>query len=309
MFHQPSDAFIAAQVQHALEQDVAQGDVTANLLLARQRITARIVTRQDMLLSGQAWVDAVFKQIGRPKNFATLFAEANFAPKTAQNSFVDSSVVLKWYYNDGQTLKAGDTICQLKGSARTLVTGERCALNFLQCLSGTATITHRYAQALRGTGARLLDTRKTIPGLRSEQKYAVRCGGGNNHRFGLYDAFLIKENHMIAHGSIAGAISEAHRQQPNKPIIIEVENLSQCKQVLATQCISIKGSRILLDNFSLPKLKEAVQIVNGRIALEASGGIHLDNIRAIAQTGVDFVSVGAITKNITAIDVSMRFDT
>jgi len=190
----------------------------------------------------------------------------------------------------------------LDGPARGLLTGERTALNFLQTLSGTASRARRYVKAVAGTGARVLDTRKTLPGLRAAQKYAVRCGGGHNHRMGLYDALLIKENHIAAAGSIAAAVAGARRLTPTAPLEVEVENLAELQQALAAGV-----GRILLDNFSLDQLRHAVRLTTGRAALEASGGIRLDNIRAVAETGVDFISVGDITKDVEAVDLSMRF--
>jgi len=272
---QPTD--ISDDVRRALAEDVGSGDLTAPLVpdtVAR----AELVTREDAVLCGTAWVDEVFRQL-------------------------DTRVRVTWRMRDGDRVVAGSVIARLDGSARTLLSGERCALNFLQTLSGTATLAARYVDAVRGTRAKVLDTRKTIPGLRRAQKYAVSCGGGHNHRLGLYDAVLIKENHITAAGSVAAALAQAHTTVATEVLVeIEVENLDQLREAL-----SAGATRILLDNFNHDQLTAAVRETAGRVILEASGGITLDNIRAIAETGVDFISVGSLTKHLHAIDLSLRF--
>ncbi|MEK7304044.1 MAG: carboxylating nicotinate-nucleotide diphosphorylase, partial [Pseudomonadota bacterium] len=253
------------------------GDLTAPRVpdaLAR----AELVTREDAVLCGTAWVDEVFRQL-------------------------DTRVRVAWLKHDGERVAAGSVIARLDGPARALLSGERFALNFLQTLSGTATLAARYIDALRGTRAKVLDTRKTIPGLRRAQKYAVTCGGGHNHRLGLYDAVLIKENHIAAAGSVTAALAQARAAvATDVPVEIEVDNLDQLREAL-----SASATRILLDNFDLERLTAAVRETAGRATLEASGGITLDNIRAIAETGVDFISVGSLTKHLRAIDLSLRF--
>ena len=271
-------AAIADDVRHALAEDLGAGDVTAALLSAEGSSAATVITREDAVLCGTAWFDAVFAQL-------------------------DPTVRISWLEQDGDAIQAGQELCRLCGPTRALLSGERCALNFLQTLSATATATHRYVAAIAGTGAQILDTRKTIPGLRAAQKYAVRCGGGRNHRMGLYDAILIKENHIVAAGSIERAISSARQLSPDLSIEVEVENLEQLQQALAAHADSI-----LLDNFALDDLPAAVTLSAGRAKLEASGGITLDNVRDIASTGVDFISVGSLTKHIQAIDLSMRVE-
>ena len=271
-------AAIADDVRHALAEDLGAGDVTAALLSAEGSSAATVITREDAVLCGTAWFDAVFAQL-------------------------DATVRISWLEQDGDAIQAGQELCRLCGPTRALLSGERSALNFLQTLSATATATHRYVAAIAGTGAQILDTRKTIPGLRAAQKYAVRCGGGRNHRMGLYDAILIKENHIVAAGSIERAISSARQLSPDLSIEVEVENLEQLQQALAAHADSI-----LLDNFALDDLPAAVTLSAGRAKLEASGGITLDNVRDIASTGVDFISVGSLTKHIQAIDLSMRVE-
>ena len=230
------------------------------------------------MLCGTAWVDEVFRAL-------------------------DAGVAVAWHHVDGDVLAAGDVICRLRGPARALLTGERTALNFLQTLCGTATLARRWAQAVAGTGTRVLDTRKTVPGLRLAQKYAVVCGGCHNHRVGLYDAVLIKENHIAAAGSVGAALAAARALAPDLEVEIEVETLDQLREALAAG-----ARRVLLDNFSPERLREAVALAGGRARLEASGGVTIDNVRAIAETGVDDVSVGALTKDVRAVDLSMRFD-
>ncbi len=275
------DAFkaaIADDVRRALAEDLGTGDVTAALLPAEVSSAATVITREDAVLCGTAWFDAVFAQL-------------------------DPTVRISWLAQDGDAIQAGQELCRLYGPTRVLLSGERCALNFLQTLSATATATRRYVAAIAGTGAQILDTRKTIPGLRAAQKFAVRCGGGRNHRMGLFDAILIKENHIAAAGSIERAVSSARQLHPDLNIEVEVENLVQLQQALAAGT-----DIILLDNFSLNDLPAAVALNAGRAKLEASGGITLDNVRDIAATGVDFISVGALTKHIQAVDVSLRID-
>ena len=266
---------IAQTVQYALDEDVGTGDITAQLVPAYHQATAQVITREDAIMCGAAWFDEAFKQL-------------------------DESIEINWFVKDGDEMTVNQTLCELKGNARILLTGERTALNFLQLLSATATQTHRYVQQIKHTSTLVLDTRKTIPHLRTAQKYAVSCGGGSNHRMGLYDAFLIKENHIMAAGSIQQAVAKA-KEVANLPVQIEVEDIDEVQQAL-----NAGAERLLLDNFDLDMLREAVQLVNGRAKLEASGGINLNTIQAIAETGVDFVSIGAITKDIKAIDLSMR---
>ena len=273
----PPRTLIEDDVQRALAEDVGSGDLTAQLVPDADA-HAELLTREDAVLCGTAWFDEVFRQL-------------------------DARVRVTWYKHDGDRVAANTLLCRLDGPARTLLSGERCALNFLQTLSGTATLTARYVETLRGTRAKLLDTRKTLPGLRRAQKYAVVCGGGHNHRLGLYDAVLIKENHIAAAGSVSAALARARAAvTPDIPVEIEVETLTQLREAL-----DAGAARILLDNFDLARLTAAVRETAGRAALEASGGITLDNIRAIAETGVDYISVGSLTKHLRAIDLSLRF--
>ncbi len=272
----PAD--VAENVRRALAEDVGTGDLTAGLVPPQAQADARVITREDAVLCGTAWFDEVFRQL-------------------------DERIRIEWHAHDGDPVRAGQTLCELRGPARALLTGERTALNFLQLLCGTATLAQRYAEAVRGTRAVILDTRKTVPGLRRAQKYAVACGGGRNHRLGLYDAILIKENHIAAAGSVTAALEAARRgAPPGVPVEIEVENLIQLREALAAG-----ADRLLLDNFSVADLKAAVAETHGRAKLEASGGVGLSGIRAIAETGVDYISVGEITKSIRAVDLSMRF--
>lgn len=269
-------ALIASLVAQALAEDIGSGDITAELIPATERARACVITREPMILCGQAFVDAVFQQL-------------------------DPSILIDWQANDGDALTANSPLFYVEGPVRALLTAERSALNFLQMLSGTATLVHSYVARLKGTSTQLLDTRKTIPLFRQAQKYAVRVGGGKNHRLGLYDAFLIKENHIMACGSISAAIARAKALHPAVPIEVEVENLTQLEEALST-VIDI----IMLDNFTLPQMKEAVKLTNKQVKLEVSGNVSLENIAEIAATGVDFISVGALTKHIRAIDLSMR---
>jgi nicotinate-nucleotide pyrophosphorylase (carboxylating) len=277
----PDPAYVSASVAAALAEDVGTGDLTAQLIPADRAGRAAVITREDAVFCGTAWFEEVFRQ-------------------------VDARVRVTWSARDGERVRADQQLCTLEGPARSLLTGERAALNFLQMLSATATVTSRYVAAVAGTKCRILDTRKTIPGLRVAQKYAVRCGGGTNHRVGLFDAILVKENHIAAAGSIAGAVSEARRVAPQVLLEVEVENLTQLREAL-----DARVDRILLDNFSLDQMRDAVKITrqhaNARTELEASGNMSLENLRAVADTGVDFISVGGLTKHVTAIDLSMRF--
>lgn len=274
-------ADIRDSVSRALAEDVRDGDVTAQLIPESATISATVVTRVPLTLAGRPWVNEVLQQ-------------------------VDSEIGIDWHHDDGDSLDADTTICRLRGPARSILTAERTALNFLQLLSATATVTAEYVAAVSGTGARILDTRKTIPGLRLAQKYAVLCGGGVNHRIGLFDAILIKENHIVSAGGITAAIEAARELRADMPVEIEVESLAELREALAA-----KAERLLLDNFSPDMLREAVLINRDtgdpRAELEASGGVTIDVIRDIAETGVDYISVGALTKNIRAIDLSMRF--
>lgn len=264
----------------ALAEDIGPGDVTAALVPASQRARATLITREDIVLCGTAWVDEVFRQL-------------------------DPSVAVHWRLRDGGEPAAGEVLCEIEGPARPILTGERCALNFLQTLSGTATVTRRYVAAVAGTNCQVLDTRKTIPGMRLAQKYAVRCGGGSNHRLGLHDMVLIKENHIIAAGGIAAAVAAARATSPGVPVEVEVENLAEFRTALAAE-----PEVIMLDEFSHEDMRTAVAERNasGRgTRLEVSGGIDLSTIRAVAETGVDYISVGALTKHVTAADLSLRF--
>lgn len=268
---------IQDSVACALKEDLGDlGDITGSLVPADQRAKAVIICREVMVVCGQAWVEAVFEA-------------------------VDADMRWRWLVDEGDFVEAQTRLIQIEGLARSLLKAERCALNFLQFLSGVATQTRRYVEVLAGTETKLLDTRKTIPGLRYAQKYAVHCGGGHNHRMGLFDAFLIKENHIAAAGSIAAVVSQARAQHPDKLLEVEVEDFDQLDQA-----IQANVDRIMLDNFSVEDIQRAVQMVAGRVALEVSGGVSLDNIHALAQTGVDFISVGALTKDVRAIDLSMR---
>ncbi|MFQ2599016.1 carboxylating nicotinate-nucleotide diphosphorylase [Aeromonas caviae] len=261
----------------ALDQPDASADITAQLIPADRISTARVITREAGVFCGQPWVDEVFAQLG-------------------------GEVKVEWKVQDGERLAPNQELFRLHGPARVLLTGERNALNFVQTLSGVATLTARYVAELEGTDCRLLDTRKTLPGLRSAQKYAVTCGGGKNHRIGLFDAYLIKENHILACGGIAEAISEARRLNPDKPVEVEVESLAELEQALAA-----RADIVMLDNFDIPMMQEAVRLNQGRAKLEVSGNVTLDTLAEFAATGVDFISVGALTKHVRALDLSMRF--
>ncbi|HDZ8847321.1 TPA: carboxylating nicotinate-nucleotide diphosphorylase [Aeromonas veronii] len=260
-----------------LDQPDASSDITAQLIPADRMASARVITREAGVFCGQPWVDEVFVQLG-------------------------GDVKVEWKVQDGEVLSPNQELFRLHGPARLLLTGERNALNFVQTLSGVATLTARYVAELEGTDCRLLDTRKTIPGLRTAQKYAVTCGGGKNHRIGLYDAYLIKENHILACGGIAEAINEARHLNPGKPVEVEVESLAELEQALAA-----KADIVMLDNFDVTMMREAVAINRGRAKLEVSGNVTLDTLAEFAATGVDFISVGALTKHVRALDLSMRF--
>jgi len=270
-------ADVHANVRAALLEDVGDGDITARLIPANEQASAAIITREDAIICGLDWVNEVARQ-------------------------VDGSIRIDWQVADGQQAKANQVLFQAHGNARSLLTFERCALNFLQCLSGTASIAHYYASLVAGTPVKLLDTRKTIPGLRKAQKYAVACGQCYNHRIGLHDAFLIKENHIAACGGISQAIATARQQEPSKPVEVEVESMNEL-----TQALNAGADRIMLDNFSLSDMRDAVALASGRAELEASGGITQHTLLPIAETGVDYISIGALTKDCRAIDLSMRF--
>jgi nicotinate-nucleotide pyrophosphorylase (carboxylating) len=276
--NRPASEIILRDVIKALEEDIGSGDVTADLLPGGRFARGRVITREAAIICGQDWFDACFHEI-------------------------DPAVSVEWAIAEGVRASAGQVLCHLSGPARALVTGERSALNFLQTLSATATATAAYVDAIRGTRTTILDTRKTLPGLRQAQKYAVRVGGGSNHRMGLYDAVLIKENHIAAAGSLTAAAAQARALHPSILIEVEVENFSELREALAA-CVD----RIMLDEFELVELVQAVAEVDGRVPLEVSGGVGIDRVRAIAETGVDFISIGALTKHVRAIDLSMRIE-
>ena len=273
-----SAQYVSDQTARALQEDVATGDITARLIEENAQASARIITREDGVLCGKAFVNETFQQ-------------------------VDSSCQLTWQASDGDAIAADSLLCRITGPARALLTAERTALNFLQLLSGTASTAAHYAARVAHTRVTLLDTRKTIPGLRLAQKYAVTCGGCDNHRIGLFDAFLIKENHIAAAGGISAAVLAARQIAPDKPVEVEVENADELKQAL-----DAGADRIMLDNFSVPDLKAAVAYTNGRAQLEASGNITDETLVSIAETGVDLISIGALTKHVTALDLSMRME-
>ena len=268
---------LIANVTTALHEDLGSGDITAALIPANEQALARVITREAATICGQDWVNEVAQQ-------------------------VDPTIQIDWQVADGDRVAAKQTLFEAQGSARSLLTFERCALNFLQCLSGTATISSHYASMVAHTGVKLLDTRKTIPGLRKAQKYAVSCGGCYNHRVGLYDAFLIKENHIAACGGITQAVQTARLQSPGKPVEVEVETLVELQQA-----IDAGADTIMLDNFNLDDMRTAVTLAGGKAKLEASGGITEATLVPIAETGVDYISIGALTKDCKSIDLSMRF--
>ena len=270
-------AHIETSVAGALAEDIGDGDVSAALISPVAEARGVVVARQDGVFCGRPWVEEVARQMG-------------------------GAFKVDWHVRDGADLNAGQTLFELHGQARAILTAERTVLNFVQLLSGTATRARRFVLLLEGTGCQLLDTRKTLPGLRLAQKYAVRCGGGANHRLGLYDAYLIKENHIAAAGSIGAAVAGARKRQPGLPVEVEVESLAELGEALAAA-----ADTIMLDNFSIAETKQAVAMTGGGARLEASGGIDESQIRAIAETGVDCISVGALTKDVVPLDLSMRF--
>ncbi len=270
---------IQLNIQQALQEDIGDGDITALLTPEDEQATATIISREDMILAGQPWVNALIAAF-------------------------DPSVQITWLKNDGDLVRANETIFKLAGSARSLLTVERPALNFVQTLSAVASKTAEYVKQLDGLNTKLLDTRKTLPGLRIAQKYAVAVGGGQNHRLGLFDAFLIKENHIMAAGGIAQAIAKAHQIAPGKPVEVEVETWAELEQALEA-----KADIVMLDNFSQQQMIDAVKHVAGRCKLEASGNITIANLREVATTGVDYISMGVLTKDVKAVDLSMRFNT
>jgi nicotinate-nucleotide pyrophosphorylase (carboxylating) len=275
------DDIVARQVAAALDEDLGAGDVTAALVPASQQVRAQIIAREPAILCGTDWVESTFKQL-------------------------DPTVHLEWLVADGDRVTANQAVLKLSGHARPILTGERTALNFLQTLSATATAAQRYVEAVAGTGCRILDTRKTLPGLRLAQKYAARCGGAQNHRLGLHDMVLIKENHIVAAGSIQTAIATARRTSPGIPVEVEVESLAEFDQALAAH-----PDIIMLDELALADMRTAVarnRALGGKAKLEASGGVTLDTVREIALTGVDYISIGGITKHVQAVDLSMRFE-
>ena len=269
---------IQLNIQQALQEDIGDGDITALLTPEDEQATATIISREDMILAGQPWVNALIAAF-------------------------DSSVQITWLKNDGDLVFSNETIFKLAGSARSLLTVERPALNFVQTLSAVASKTAEYVKQLDGLNTKLLDTRKTLPGLRIAQKYAVAVGGGQNHRLGLFDAFLIKENHIMAAGGIAQAITKAHQIAPGKPVEVEVETWAELEQALEAQ-----ADIVMLDNFSQQQMIDAVKHVAGRCKLEASGNITIANLREVATTGVDYISMGVLTKDVKAVDLSMRFN-
>jgi nicotinate-nucleotide pyrophosphorylase (carboxylating) len=275
-FTPPDAVSIASDVERAFAEDLGRGDATASLLPTAAQATAQLTCREDAVIAGIPWFDACMHKL-------------------------DPDAWIDWHVSDGDRIAPGMMVCDIRGNARAVVSAERSALNFLQMLSGTATTTAAYVAAVAGTNVRVLDTRKTVPGLRLAQKYAVRCGGGHNHRIGLYDAILVKENHIIAAGSIAAAVLAARQLHPTLLLEVEVENLDELQQALDAGV-----DRIMLDNFTLPLMREAVAHTAGRIPLEISGNVDLQTIGDYARTGVDYISVGALTKNVRAIDLSLR---
>jgi len=271
----PAD--VTETVARALQEDIGDGDITASLIPEGQMAEGSIICRESAVLCGIAWADEVIRQL-------------------------DTRIDLRWLKQDGARLARGESLAVFSGPARSLLTAERCMLNFLQTLSGTATTADDYAERVAHTGVKLLDTRKTLPGLRTAQKYAVRVGGCHNHRMGLFDAFLIKENHIAACGSITAAVARAREVGPGKPVEVEVETLVQLREALA-----VGADSIMLDNFSLDQMREGVSVAAGQTPLEASGNINRHNLADVAETGVDYISIGALTKDCRAIDLSMRF--
>ena len=275
---QVPQSIIEENVFNALKEDIGDGDITAELIPVDNISLATVISREACVFCGLDWFEETYRQI-------------------------DDEILIDWGVDDGDTLKADQIICTISGSSQHILSGERTALNFVQTLSATASASARYAEKISGTNTKVLDTRKTIPGLRMAQKYAVSCGGCENHRIGLFDAFLIKENHINACGGIKNAVTEARFHNPELKVEVEVENIDELQQAIAAG-----ADHVLLDNFEIATLKQAVEICNGTIITEASGNITLDNILEVARTGVNYISTGAITKNIKAIDLSMRFD-
>ena len=274
-FSPPADAVVAADVARALAEDLGSGDVTAALLPDTSDI-AYLLCKEEAVVAGRPWFDACHRVL-------------------------DPAVTIDWRVSEGDRVRAGTVLATLAGRSRALVSAERASLNFMQTLCGTATTTARHVEAVRGTGARILDTRKTLPGLRLAQKYAVRCGGGDNHRIGLFDTVMLKENHIRAAGSLGAAVRAARSAQPALPLVVEVESLAQLEEALAAGC-----DRILIDDFDAGMRREAVRIVAGRIPLEVSGGVSLETLRGIAEDGVDCISIGGLTKHVHAIDLSLK---
>ncbi|MEH6687530.1 MAG: carboxylating nicotinate-nucleotide diphosphorylase [Halopseudomonas sabulinigri] len=269
-------AVIVDDVRRALNEDVGDGDITASLIPAENLASASIITREAAIFCGRAWADEVVRQ-------------------------VDPQIQIEWLVADGDQLMADQTLCRLNGPARGMLTAERCMLNFIQTLSATATRSRYFADMVKDKAVKLLDTRKTLPGLRMAQKYAVTCGGCHNHRIGLFDAFLIKENHIAACGGIAAAINQANRIAPGKPVEVEVESLEELQQAL-----DAGADIVMLDELSLDDMRKAVSLTAGKAALEASGGINETTLRSVAETGVDYISIGSLTKDVKAVDLSMR---
>lgn len=273
----PLQDIIREDVKRTLAEDIGSGDITAALIPESQQSTATVISRDNATIAGIDWFNEVFKQL-------------------------DDNIIIEWQVSDGDTVKSKQLLCTLSGASRALLSGERAALNFLQTLSATATVAQHYAELVAGTPTKILDTRKTIPGLRRAQKYAVTCGGCYNHRVGLYDAYLIKENHIAAAGSISKAVSTARHLNPNAKIEVEVETIEEAKEALTA-----KADILLLDNFELDMLRDAVALNKGQAILEASGNVTTETVRAIAETGVDTISTGELTKHVRAVDLSMRF--
>lgn len=274
----PDPAQVRIDVQRALAEDLGAGDASASLVAEDARARAHVLCREQAVLAGQAWFDACLRQL-------------------------DPDIAIDWHHRDGAALSAGTRLCTIEGRARAMLSGERTGLNFLQTLSATATVTARHVAAVAGTRTRILDTRKTLPGLRVAQKYAVRCGGGSNHRMGLFDAVLVKENHISAAGSIVAAVQRARRLHPDLLLEIEVENLDELERAL-----SAGVDRVMLDEFDDATLSQALACIDGRAEVEVSGSVSLERLRHLATLGIDYVSIGALTKNIRAVDLSMRFD-
>lgn len=274
----PDQQGVLADVRRALAEDIGSGDASADLIAAAAMVRAHVVCREQATLAGSAWFEACLREL-------------------------DSDLQIDWHYRDGDPVDANSTLCELRGRARALLTAERSALNFLQTLSATATVTARYAAVLAGSKTKILDTRKTLPGLRMAQKYAVRCGGGSNHRMGLYDAILIKENHISAAGGLSAAVANARKLHPRLLLEVEVEDLDELEQALQAGV-----DRVMLDEFDDAELEQAMKRINGRTEVEVSGSVDLDRLKQLATLGVDYISVGALTKNIRAIDLSMRVD-